>query len=590
MPDDRYRTTVEIGVDDHEVRRLGETIHRALEIEPIMRFRRAIEEATAQITRMNAESARAAGIPPAGPTPPGGRGAGGGGRGAGTDRDSRRRGRGLFPGMNDWWRQATATGAGYLGARMLAGGMQRVGAVGPAMMRGQGAISSAIGAVPIFGPYMEAALSGAQGLSQQYGAYGTQLAPMGGMAGIGKLQRGEGSAAEMMQRLGIALPQFAQQIGPLAQALGMRGEGTAETAAQLLGVERTTGIQAGQMAGLVGAAGVAGQAATQKQSAEIITDAISSGLEAGVRQQKLGQYMSEVTSSVTAMRRQGILIEPRSLGAFIAGVSKYGAAFKGEAGVQAAGNILDVMKGAGERNDFGAMLMMKTAMEQGRDPYEAMEALEDPEQAREILPAVIARIRRMGGSESAQAMALHQVMQGRMSRRQAREMISGTEVGAEAFNDTDRQAAIDYIKEQRQVTEKSRGVAAQEAALVNQRIGVGAGVYGQMKKVETAELELAKIAAPVGGEIGEYAAKKLREGIESYKGAKEYFEKVRVPKTPGEAWNAMLKDIGTTLTDIKNIIMNVHDRFFGLREKYLEEKTAGPGLNAPLQTEAGQTE
>lgn len=509
MPDDRYKTTLEIGVDDKEVRRLGETIHRALETEPITRFRRSIEELTAQIVRMNAESQRAAGIPPSGPGAPrpsgmppipqppqrgpqGPVGAPGG--------------QGQPPGF---FRQAAATGAGVMGAQMF----QRMGGVAPAMARGQGAVGAAMGAIPIIGPILQAAFGSAQQFAGQYGAFGQQLAPMGGMAGIGGISK---AATGKAAGLGIAKPQLAQQIGPLAQRMGMRGKGTAETVAQLLGIERVTGIQSGQMAGLVGAGGIgAGQGARPKEAIDTIADVISAGLEAGIRKQKLGEFMGEIASNVTALRRQGISVDAKSMAGFVAGVSKYGASFKGAAGTQAAGNMLSAIRGAGERNDFGAMLVMQTAMEQGRDPYEAMEALEDPKQAQKILPAMIEKVRRMGGSTEAKALALRQAMQGKLTYVQARQAIE-TEAGGK-FEDVDRGRANEFIKEQRQVTQKSRGVVMQEAALTNQRLAIGAEVFAPVKKVEAAELEVAKIVAPEGAKVAKGIVKQVREGLKAAK-------------------------------------------------------------------------
>jgi hypothetical protein len=403
-----------------------------------------------------------------------------------------------------------------------------------------------------------------------------------------------------MQRLGIARPEFVQQMGPLAQQLGMRGEGVPETVANLLGIQRITGIQGGQMAGLVGAAGVAGRAATQPEASAMIVEAMASGLETGIRKQKLGEYMSEITSHVQSLRRQGILIEPRSIGAFVAGVSKYGTRFKGEAGVQAAGNILAALRGAGERNDFGAMLVMQTAMEQGRDPYEAMEALEDPEQMREILPAIVERIQRMSGGQAGKALALSQVMQGRLSKAQAREMISG-QVSVAAFADVEATKAIEYIKEQERVTESSRGVARQEAALRNKQLGVGAGVYGPVKRVEEAELGLAAEIAPPAAAAGEFVAGQMKKGLGVWRDIKAATEGKRVPEAR-EVSKLMLEDFKSLGEDILEVLRSIARFFTGggppktnIPRQYTHRgmtppATPGEETGETVTFEAGQTE
>jgi hypothetical protein len=561
-----------------------------LEVEPILRFRRAIEAVTAQITRLNTESQRAAGMPPVGPGPrPGMPGAPpgmppippprppGGGAGAGAGAGGRGRG-----GMG-FFGQAAATGAGVLGAQAF----QRVMGAGPAMARGQGAVSAAIGAFPVFGPYMEAALSAAQGLSQQYGAYGRGLAPMGGMAGVGGIS---GRAAQRAQRYGFARPELAQQMGPLAQALGMRGEGVQETVPRLLGLERITGIQAGRMAGIVGAGGIAGEQATPEKAMAQITDVLAAAIESGMRVQDWPKLVDEVTRQTELFRSEGILIQPRSIAEFAAGMSRYGETFRGVAGMRAAGGMRDVMRGAGEKGGFGGMLFMQAAMAQGRSPFEAMMALEDPDEQKKILPAVIQRVSRMGGSAEARAMALRQAMQGKLSYRQALEAVQTAEQERIEFGEVDRQKVGEFLDKERRVTESSRGVARQEASLINERLGAGAGVYAPMKKVERAELQLAKEAAPVGAEIGKFTAEKLTEGLELYKGVKERFKDVEVPRTPGEAYGAAKKDIGAFLEEIAFILKKFWDKFGGGEElpAYTQRRTTERGLGADVET--GQTE
>jgi len=378
-------------------------------------------------------------------------------------------------------------------------------------------------------------------------------------------------------------------MGPLAQQLGMRGADVQQAVPMLLELERITGIQAGQMAGVVGAGGIAGRQATAAEATNQVIDVMGAAIESGMRAQDFPKMFDEVARQTEMLRTEGILIQPRSIAEFAAGMSRYGETFRGVAGMRAAGGMRDVMRGAAERSDFGAMMFMQTAMAQGRSPYEAMMALEDPEAQMQILPDVIQRLSRMGGSTEARAMALRQMMQGKLSYRQALEAVETAEQERVELGGVDWKNVSDFLGAERRATQASRGVARQEAALINQRLGAGAGVYAPMKEVETAEIALAKAVAPAGAEIGKYAADKLKEGLETYKGVKEYFEKVRVPKTPGEAYEAMEADMGKTLEKIVEILERFWNKFFGGGEPpppaYLKRKTTGPSIEAELESE-----
>jgi len=195
----------------------------------------------------------------------------------------------------------------------------------------------------------------------------------------------------------------------------------------------------------------------------------------------------------------------------------------GEPGLAAARTMEGVVRAAPDKSDFFSATLMQLAMKKKGSPFKAMMELEQNPAA--MIPEVLKRITEMGGSDEAQAFALHQGMGGQISRLQAMQMIQGTKGGEmspeqvekilnqhqtarmnpetgkmEMLQGREARTAIMY---EEAGGRQGFGVAAQAAQMEQQRLDTGAKHIGIMQKLQSAELKLADEGARLGAQMSE---------------------------------------------------------------------------------------
>lgn len=526
MPEERHKTVLEIAVDDSKIRQLGPTIEKSLKTEPVERLIRVTERLNAALERVNRTSAQrrepAGGAVGAG-TYRGADGrlrdvdtgrfiAGGGGRGGGGAPGA---GGGGRRGMG-FWGQAAATGVGVAGAGMFGRAM----GMGRAAAGGQGATETALSAIPLAGPILAAGVQAGRQIGQAAIAYRQVTAQQFGRAGISGLGPGQGLA----QRVGIGMPELAGQMGALAPVAGMRGRAAQEFIPRALAIERFSGIGAREQAAVVGGARVAGQAATGTEATRMVFSTISAAIKAGYREGKEGEFLSEIAEHVGALRKQGFMMDLGTMNRFAATLGTAGGALRGEAGMQAAKSIQQVVAQAPFKNTFFSAMFMSEAAKQGLSPIEAMKAAETGEGLKKVLPAVITRIARGQGGMGGKIMALRAGLEGKLSIEQIEGLLGLAGRGAlteGAMANVLEGGAIGAaeIGKRRGVVEPGMGLAARKAGIEAQRIGAGLkkGVAGQVLDIEEKELQLGIVGAEFGLRAAGTMLKKFDEYVAAWK-------------------------------------------------------------------------
>jgi hypothetical protein len=287
MPDTRHRTVVEIGVDDREVRGLGQTMERAFSTRTVEAFERSIErtgramekltQAQArliqQMARMEQAVARQERGPGAPAGAPGGPGAPGGAGGA-------RRGGGGFGG----------TFGGSFAGTAAANLLTRAGGMAGAMAQPQGFVGQMVSGIPYIGPALGGAANAVQQLYGEFASRQIARSRAFGVTGIGGgAGGGYGGLAGVGTRYGIGPTEFPGTLAGLSQQTGMRGAELAGAVPSLLRMQQTMGF--GNIASIVGGAGAAG--GTGEDVYSIILDAVTSGVQAGFREGRLDQFFQQ---------------------------------------------------------------------------------------------------------------------------------------------------------------------------------------------------------------------------------------------------------------------------------------------------------
>lgn len=523
MVDQKTKTQLEIGVDDRQVKRLGETIRRALDGDAVRRFGQNVRELhldrlfahsdrvilrQIQANRSAATSSAAASSRPTAFGGGGGMGGGGGGGGFASTPSRRPLGFGAT---------ALAAGVGSFGANALS----RAGAGAGGVAGGFGAISSMLGSIPVFGQALAATLHTAESLTDRAVAFRGSMAQHFGQTGLANLP---GGLQKVASSLGIGPQELSGRMGELAQTSGLQGRSLLKLAPQELRLERATGIKAGTLAG---AAGTSGGQISPERVAELNREAFRSALSAGIREARIGEYVADVAGDISALRSQGILVDPKSIFAITSVLGKSGGAgLRGEAGLSAARTLSEKIRGAGTGGDVFSQIAVQTGMHM-RPGKSAVGVMTEMNQHFErFFAPVMKEIVKMAGPKDAATVWLVQnaglsfqqasdvydaVKGGKIDQAEVERILAG---GPATGNDEKR--ADDKLAERQQALPKAVGVAASAAALEGQQVGAGEQVAAPVFAGRRAEMSLAKRTAPLGGRLAKDAGGLITGALGAY--------------------------------------------------------------------------
>lgn len=415
MSETKHKTTIEVAVDDRDVEQLQKQLTRTFDAKAIDAFQRGVERATRSFEKM-ADAAKRAGFTggSVGGSPgfaSGGAAAGGGGtsslhadlaelrkaiaeladsnkkaneRETRRDRDETARGGGIGHRVT-----SVANAAGAMGSAAMTGGF--VGQVA----------NSVASLMPFVGPAIGQLLSAAAQQSVAlYQEYAQQQMAQAGVFGRTGLTGGYVSAGAAY---GLQPGQMPGLVASFAGTSGLQGDALQAALPQQLALSQLLGVE--RAGSIVGAAQSAGGAVNNPS--ELMLQAVSEGLAAGIRETRLDQYLQNVSGWVEGVRSQGIDMSPESALRMVAGM--HSAGLQGEAAVTQARSLSDALASAGSGSGIGhAMAMRAAGLGSGRSYFQARLAVErrDPE----VMQNLIEQARGMGGDEESNAMYLQRIV------------------------------------------------------------------------------------------------------------------------------------------------------------------------------------
>lgn len=536
MPENRYKTTIEVGVDDREIRGLDQTLHRAFDPQLVASFERMLERTNRSMERMvktsermSATLRRIAGEAP--PLPPsvrarrgGGGGAGGGGFGgaagaAGGGGGGGTAGAALTSAISQLTQAVNRMGSqkqpGFLNRTLSTGfgtamGMGMAGRAGNAAAnvaagaaQGEGVIQRAVAGVPYIGPFVGSALGGVQNYYQQHVQYQQQRAQAVGTLGRSSLPQGQ------FLRYGLDPGQAFGAAAPMAQAAGLSGaDADADFFRTGLGLEKLGGVRTAPS--VVRAAGVGRQsmggmdfAPPGQTSSRLMLQAVSAGIETGVRKSRLGEFVQNAASILEQGRMKGINFELSQVLGLSRGLSGLGSEFGGERSMSAAQRIIPAMQNFTPSGDFRSLAMLMGGGfgrgEGGKSYSEARLALEkDPSGS---FTRMQNQIRTMAGGDPKLAGEIWDMYFSQMAGSYSQAMALGR--GDMSLEEVQREQSTDPARRflgqrQRQVS-GAFTLPAKEAAYRKKRIDIGGeqALQEVVAKLRGIELAMTQEILPV---------------------------------------------------------------------------------------------
>lgn len=564
MVDQRHKTTVEIAVDDRQVRQLGGALRTALSTDQIDRFNRGLDQMLDRLRKAQ----------PAAGALPGGR------MGAAPPRLPPPPPPPRAPAEPEWSKKlidaigkmpgaravGVGAGVGAAGGVMLGNYASRAGGMGAAVMGGEGVTERFLGGIPLFGQAMGAAVGAARRYAQEFISFRQSV-----VGTVGRTGFAPGTGGEGLGRYGFMPSELPQRFAGIAEASRMRGEGLREFGREALIRERRFGIGAESSAKLAGAIGVGTQGVDATRAQAAVQNAIKTGVAAGFRISDLGDVIDDIASDISQLRSKGIMVDDASMMTLRAMFGATGKeSLQGAAATSAAKAAEDVLRSAPERGDFGAALAMQLARKGGKTPYEAFEMLEKSPQ--ELVPEFIKAITGMGGTEEAQAFGLRSAFQGKIGYRQARELIQASQAGTLSPEqiETAFGKRTGELGEAAGVAEAQMGGApATAAAMEAKRLGYGGQAVAAIQQLQTQELELAELGVTIGKDIAKISAETIKwvnilkdrgvQGVISELGAIGEKPKRFVDVEPGAA--IPQEDLQDRMIDLKNAIEGLTNAF-----------------------------
>lgn len=491
MPETRHRTTIEIGVDDRQVRRLGQTLERALDSRIAASFERMMERSTRQVEKLLTATSRLEGKMrelQRSQQRMGGRAARGAVRGAMM---------GGYMGGSMGGRQG-----GYAAAAHA--GLQRAGGtLGGVLPVSEGFTASLLSAIPYLGPALGGVMNAANQYYNMYAGYSMQRAAAAGVTG-------GAVAAPGLTRLGMALPQQMQFMQQLAQQSGRRGRSLSAIASHEGELARYMGFHAGgtYIGGLE-----AGGMGPREDASTLLSEAIAVGLARGVREARIDQYLQATAQFAEQARTSGINLNPQAIETMMMQLpGGRGSGFRGRAGQQAALGIAQGLRGAGQGSDAFSFLAMRAAGYTGREGgLSFMQAqLRLEEQPQEVFAVMMREMLARGGDPEAVAAFIQQGARGLGIQLSTRQALSLANMDPEQLRSHRMERAQMGEAFEGLLHERAHGGVGRmvreggaDAAIQNQRIGLGGRVSGDMRRIIRMEQRVAGAVLPMAmGAIG----------------------------------------------------------------------------------------
>jgi len=463
----RVRTVVELGIDDRELELLGKTMGRVFDPALISSFERMIERSTRQMSKLVEVTDRM-------------------GRAAERMAQSQAAPQRAAQGGGGWRAAVGAAIGGYGGARLANSGQggpgflqrqhQRAQRMGGTAARlaptSEGWMSSALGGIPYIGPMLGATMAGAQQYYGQWAGYQQQLAStMGQTGGANAIGAGGGIGVGF----GVGLPAQAQMMAQFAGQSGRTGASLGRAAPGMLAMQRLMGINTGSAFGGFETSG--GSTNTSE-----IREIISAGMEAGVRNARLDQYLQSVASFADQARSQGMHINAEGMASLMGIVgsspvlSDPRSGWTGRGGAEALTSIGTALRSAPQGSGMFSMLAMRaagfTGQEGGRSVMQAQLQLEEHPEV--VIPEMFRMMMARGGSPEGTAYAIQNIMrEGGVNLSTRRVLtLAGAGLGGEEFRSAPSSGTLDREIAGRQ-SRFNFGGAAHGAAMEAQRIAVG---------------------------------------------------------------------------------------------------------------------
>ncbi len=378
----------------------------------------------------------------------------------------------------------------------------------------EGFMGSALSGIPVIGPMFGAAAGAAAGYRQDFVAMQQSRAQAFGQSGLaggayGAHDAGERSLAGMGTQWGLGPTELPPVLSELAQAAAVRGaEELTSRLPDALNIQNTMGIGVGAQGSFQHAA--AGLGARTSGSAEremrAMRDAIATGMEIGIRESRLDEFLQQTATSITQMHEQGIMIDQSSLIGMVRGIGGVGSSFRGQAGVNAALSLTQMTQRLGGGETMMDMMGMQEAGygREGTSHWQAMMNLE--ENPTLALAGILRRTRGMGddserdrGSRAAMIHSMVSQSGGTLSRRQAYELGSVTEEQLQSFlaPETGTGRLDEFLAQHSPEARAMHGVGAGEAGYQYARAGTGARVSGDLANIRTEEMSMVREYLPM---------------------------------------------------------------------------------------------
>ena len=585
MAEQRHRTVLEIGVDDRQLRSLGQTLDKALSEKAVDAFEKSLErtaasmqkivEAQGKLLKGQEDLARRA------RSPQGGRrggltgmlvgmalGTGGGLTGA-ADAMA---GAGL---AGEYGASGRMAGGAWLGGRGIGrlahAGLTHAGNIGGAVMN-EGFLGSILGGLPFVGPMISGAIGGANAFYQahvarsraQAGAYGsTRLTGYGGLS----------------NRYGLGPTELPSTVGSFAEAAGVRGLGEIGPRWDLgADLANLAGIDYGATGGFMRAAGGAalGRSRSATSETRATTEMLSAAIVAGVEESQLGQVLSNLGSTFEDLQTRGFMISPESMTGIIRGLSRM-RTFGGMAGVRGATGFGEGLRGAAmnPQDDLFQMFAYEAAG-YGNDAsfMEARMRLSGESESMsqgEVLQRLISRLRGMMSdpSDPRQQEALASLlMRGFSGMGMALSPGQAMDIAREGFSmETGDSAEYSDYRASLGAGEEMFGVSRAEAAYEEGRANIGSnGAVGELvRAVRGLELDVVNSTLP-------RVAGLLADAVHYLQGMFDAFQEGGLA---GVA-SMVLPDLGDLAS---NVAEGVNSAFQGLMERLGITDSTGAGID-----------
>lgn len=497
MVDKRVRTVVEVGVDDREIRGLDRTLERAFDEKQVRAFEDAIDRTTRSLGKLAEVLAKVdQGLGKVeGGGAGGGRGAPTGRGGGGGPRDSSGRftgqGGAQGGGQPGFANRALSSAAGvWLGHKLMGAG-QRLKGAASTIPQGQGFVGSMVGGLPGVGSFLEGGLQGIQQFYSEYAAADSARAQAAGRTGTA-LKAGGGRGMELA-KLGIDRASTPGVLAGLAQQSGLTGDAlTPEFAMQALELQKYGGVQ--NPGGIVSAAGAAG--GRVQDPAKLMTEAVGSGLAAGMREAKLDQYLQQISGTLEEARSSGFRIAPESMMGMVRGFGSLGGTFQGERAARAATGMTKGLQGAGRKGGLANMLALRAAgMGKSTDYMGALKKLQT--EPTSVVPKLIKDLKSAGGGRKGTQLLLMEVLGNlgvNLSVEDTERMID------EEFRTGGGGEGEEFLRKREGRVSGAFSTAKIEAEHRNKRVDTGSKVATAAREIRSFELGLAKDVLPMVAE------------------------------------------------------------------------------------------